>query len=96
MSHAATTWQSASPRNDLVFAGPIMPHPMTPMVMRLEADGRPMPQAALGMAAAAPATLRKSRLVNKDLDFEVDWRFFILFSKFFFRESGALSERLNG
>jgi hypothetical protein len=55
-----------------------------------------MPQAALGMAAAAPATLRKSRLVNKDLDFEVDWRFFILFSKFFFRESGALSERLNG
>ena len=34
MSHAATTWQSSKLRNDFVLAGPIMPQPITPIVMR--------------------------------------------------------------
>src|ERR1700678_2277538 len=81
MSHAATTWQSSCARNALVFAGPIMPHPMTPMVMRFEGLVRPLPEIARahaprGSRAVAPATLRKSRrlmpagaLEREDCDF---------------------------
>src|SRR5450631_2109701 len=89
MSHAATTWQSGCSRKALVFAGPIMPQPMTPTVMRFEAEGRACPQALAGRMAAAPAAapadLMKARREKGDLSVgserrESDRRFFIVVS----------------
>src|SRR5580658_661648 len=59
MSQAAPTWQSSRERKALVLAGPIMPQPMTPMVMRLE--GAVRAQETRGSMAAAPAALRNER-----------------------------------
>src|SRR5579863_5167594 len=55
MSQAATTWQSLKPRKDLVLAGPIMPHPMTPMVMRSCAGTRRARAKGLAENAAVAA-----------------------------------------
>src|SRR5579863_6488002 len=64
MSQAATTWQSLKPRKDLVFAGPIMPHPITPMVMRSCAGTRrARAKGAADTAAAAAADWMKWRRV---------------------------------
>src|SRR5580658_2685605 len=84
MSQAATTWQSSWARNAFVLAGPIMPQPITPIVMRLEADGR-APEIACahalpGRRAAAPAARTKSRRVMDAREFELDGRSFIVFS----------------
>src|SRR3974390_675600 len=62
MSQAATTRQSSYPRNDLVFAGPIMPHPTTPIVIRSEAGTRrARANGAAETAAAAAADWMKLR-----------------------------------
>src|SRR5690348_4240522 len=64
MSQAATTWQSSKPRKDLVLAGPIMPQPMTPMVMRSCAGTRrARAKGAAEMAAAAAADWMNLRRV---------------------------------
>src|SRR5712664_531941 len=65
-SQAATTWQSFWPRKALVFPGPIMPQPTTPMVIRSEGAGRPfLPKMLAGMMVGAviatPAAARKRR-----------------------------------
>src|ERR1019366_3133975 len=65
-SHAATTRQSSSARNDLVFSGPCIPQPMTPTVMRL--DGRFWPKIELGTIvgramAATVVVIKRRRLM---------------------------------
>ena len=60
----------------LGVAGPIMPQPMTPRVMRFEAGGRAAPQALAGRIDTAPAALRKSRRVKQER--ELDGKFFII------------------
>src|SRR4051812_8912546 len=71
MSHAATTRQSSKPRNDLVLAGPIMPQPITPILMRSfgPTGGAPVKAARANgdapNAVAAPAACIKRRRVNK-------------------------------
>src|ERR1700761_7538905 len=65
MSQAATTWQSGWARNAFVLAGPIIPQPMIPTVIRSDAGGRdPRASAVEDVTAAAPAALRKIRRVN--------------------------------
>src|SRR5436305_13182302 len=82
-SQAATTWQSDCSRKDLVLAGPIIPQPITPMVMRSEAGGRP-PQAQVvrgRVTAAAPAAainflrlngMREKEFMKKNLQVGYD------------------------
>ncbi len=51
-SHAATIWQSVSLRKLLALLGPIMPQPMTAMVMRL--DGAFCPKTLEGTIVGKP------------------------------------------
>jgi hypothetical protein len=51
----------------LVLAGPIIPQPTTPIVMRFEADGLPMAAHTLsGNTAAAPLICIKRRRLSED------------------------------
>src|SRR5580658_5433762 len=70
-SHAATIWQSGCFKKTSVLAGPIMPQPITPMVMRSEAGARPARANALREStAAAAAACMNLRRDNCDCDAE--------------------------
>src|ERR1017187_2175293 len=66
MSHAATTWQSDSARNDCVLPGPCQPMPMTPRLIFPDGGVLPSrPRTLLGRMAgktmAAPAAFKNWR-----------------------------------